>query len=178
MKTKICFKCNKEKDIDDFYKHKEMLDGHLNKCKECTKEDVNIRYKNLIETNPDFVEKEKIRAREKYFRLEYKEKYKQSSDYKRIVIKRYREKFPEKTKAYNMVNKKYKAKNGYNNHHWSYREEHWLDFIELTTKEHYKLHRYIVYDQERCMYRRCDNNELLDTKDKHIEYYNSLIDKP
>lgn len=34
---KICSCCGQEKDLDDFYKHKEMLDGHLNKCKDCKK---------------------------------------------------------------------------------------------------------------------------------------------
>jgi hypothetical protein len=37
---KLCFKCNIEKPLDDFYRHKAMRDGHLNKCKACTRNDV------------------------------------------------------------------------------------------------------------------------------------------
>jgi len=41
---KICFKCGGEKDLDDFYKHPKMADGHLNKCKECTRADAAMNY--------------------------------------------------------------------------------------------------------------------------------------
>lgn len=37
---KVCFKCNKEKDITEFYAHPGTKDKTLNKCQECTKADV------------------------------------------------------------------------------------------------------------------------------------------
>lgn len=37
---KVCFKCGRKKSLDDFYAHPKMKDGHLGKCKECTKNDV------------------------------------------------------------------------------------------------------------------------------------------
>ena len=41
-RVKRCFKCGHEKAIDEFYKHPAMADGHLGKCKDCTKYDMRV----------------------------------------------------------------------------------------------------------------------------------------
>jgi hypothetical protein len=35
--TKVCFRCEDEKALDEFYRAPGMADGHAGKCKECTK---------------------------------------------------------------------------------------------------------------------------------------------
>lgn len=39
---KRCFKCGGEKSVEDFYTHPRMADGHLGKCKDCTRLDMRI----------------------------------------------------------------------------------------------------------------------------------------
>ena len=38
---KTCFKCNIPQPLTEFYKHNQMADGFLSKCKSCTKLDAN-----------------------------------------------------------------------------------------------------------------------------------------
>jgi len=173
MTSKICFKCNIDKPLSEYYKHKQMGDGHLNKCKDCTKKDTRER-ENILSMNPKWIEKEQARHRDKYHRLEYKDKHKPSPEKKKEIMNRYLSKYPEKQSA-KACSQSIKNVNGHN-HHWSYNKEHWKDVIDISEKDHAKAHRFLIYDQERLMYRKTDNNELLNTKEKHQEWISWCIE--
>lgn len=167
MNTKKCKICNIEKSINDFYKHTKMKDGHLNICISC-KKDYSKKRDAELRKDVSFINKEKERSRKKYHRLNYKEKYKKNNDQSS-----YRSNYPEKILAKNKSQRIIREKDEY--HHWSYLEKDYCNGIHLTIEEHYKIHRYTIYDQERKLYRRVDNNLLLDTKEQYIQYMNYVF---
>lgn len=167
---KICFKCGINKPLEEFYKHKMMLDGHLNKCKDCAKMDVKERYDEKI-LEPEFIEKERKRGREKYRRL-----YVGTGKAKPENNIRYALKFPEKVQAQSMSASLKKPFDNAEKHHWSYNAEHFKCVIWITKQQHKKAHRFIEYDTESRMYKRKDTGELLSTKEQHQAFINYCIE--
>lgn len=162
MENKRCFKCGYLKPLTDFYRHNAMADKHLNKCKSCTKSDVKSR-QDALKSDQTWVETERARGREKYHRLGYTGKSKPEAN------KRWLDKFPEKRKAHIASGRLPPPEVGLEKHHWSYNEEHHKDVIWLSKRDHTKAHRFIIYDQERMMYRGMDGI-LLDSLDVHSKY--------
>jgi hypothetical protein len=173
---KVCFKCKKEKTLTEYYKHSAMSDGHLNKCKDCTKLDVKNR-EEVLKDDPNYIYKERKRGRDKYYRLNYRGKYNPTPEKKKEIMERYKDKYPEKIKAQSKSSKLKTKVKGNHLHHWSYNEEHFKDVIELTVVDHNRIHRYTIYDQERKMYRTTDG-VLLDTKEQCLVYYKHVLNLP
>lgn len=169
---KKCIKCTKEQTIDNFYKHKQMSDGHINKCKNCCIKESKIHKLECIKDD-NWLKNERLRNREKYYRLNYKDSQKPTNKKAKLYKDNYRVKYPEKYLA-KMATQRLEKKEGYQLHHWSYLEEHYKDIISLSIKDHAIAHRYLIYDQERCQYRSLEG-VLLDSKESHNQYIDLCI---
>lgn len=161
--TKICFKCGLEKPISEFYKHPAMADGHLNKCKDCTKKDVKDKYEENIK-NPDYVEKERARGREKYKRLGY---YDACQKQKSANMKHEQKGMSRMLRSRGYDTKMKEA------HHWSY--DHLKSVFLIGRREHKLIHKYLVKDENIGMF--YYNGELLDTKEKHRKVMEMIFEK-
>lgn len=159
MTTKKCFKCNLEKKLDDFYKHPQMPDGRVNKCKECNKNDVRENYK-VKALSEDFIIKERERSKDKYYRLNYKEKQKiwdSEKPWKNSVkYKGLRRKFKHVPRTHHL-------------HHWNYNDDFLEDIIILERFNHRRAHNILKLDLINKIFVGL-NGEILNTKEKHILY--------
>jgi len=150
-----------------------MKDGYLGKCKTCTKLDSKITTDKKISTY-EGLEKERERHREKYYRLNYRIKHKPTKENKKQITDRYKEKYPEKIKAKSLSGNLKPINKENQLHHWNYNIEYAKDVIELSVKDHSKIHRFIKYDKNTFMYKDL-NGCLLDTKEKHIELIQKVL---
>ena len=143
MSSKKCFKCTSEKPLSEFYTHPRMADGHLGKCKDCTKTDsAKTHEKNKV--LPEMIVLNRKRSREnqrKRRSLGLQGKYKSG-----ITA-------PHKQKAVQAVNNAIRDKRltkkpcliceslSSNAHHEDYSKP--LDVIWLCVRHHQDRHIYI-----------------------------------
>jgi len=101
--VKICFKCGKKKALSEFYKHPQMGDGHLNKCKECTKKDSRKTRADNLDYYQEY-DRNRPNAKERAQQAKLYQKTKKGKIIKAKCSKNWGLNNPEKRKAQNMVN--------------------------------------------------------------------------
>lgn len=152
---KKCFKCGRELPLSEFYVHPQMKDGHLNKCKDCAKRDVQILY-SIKSQDEEWMERERKRGREKRRKYHYTK-----SEAARIKTQRY----PQSREAKRYWRVRTTIPNGFELHHWNYHLP--FDVIMLPRRIHHRVHWAISFNLEEGIY--YYNGEALDTIEKHLE---------
>lgn len=99
---KVCFKCGEMKPLLEYYKHKAMGDGHLNKCKVCTKIDANKHRSENLEKVREY-DRNRPNKKERAIKSQEYQQTERGKDVKKRAGKKYR-----------MDRIKYQAKNKVN----------------------------------------------------------------
>lgn len=159
IKTKVCFKCGRNLDLSMFYRHSQMADGHLNKCKDCTRKDVHGNYMEKIQ-DPSFVESERTRGRSKYSRL-----YKGKTRSDRLHVSDARAYFERRGYSFSEDEEL---------HHWNYNEKFCV-FV-LNRRHHARLHKLLERLPQETIFK--FDGELLDTIEKHERIVKLAMDSP
>lgn len=156
---KTCFKCGEEKPYSEFYKHSKMADGHLGKCKTCTKQDVAEHRAAHIEKVKEY-DRNRPNSVERTLKACIKTKCRRQIDplFKERINeqkRKSREASPLKTKARHTLSNAIRDGKVLrpsscsscnksctpHGHHWSYEEPYWLDVVWLCTKCHGEEHK-------------------------------------
>lgn len=164
---KTCITCKEILPFTEFYPHRAMKSG-LNKCKNCCKKQAVERHHRLNH-DKEWVEKERARGREKYKRLGYLDAH---NAYKKPW---------QHTAIYKGLRKWIERRVGKLDrcielHHWSYKVENLRCVFFLHIKNHKKLHRHIELDMENLCFREKSTQILLDTREKHEEALNKILE--
>lgn len=161
---KVCFRCGVEQPLKEFYKHKGMADGHLGKCKTCAKSDSKKRHYEKSKDD-EWMEAERVRGREKYHRLNYKERHRET-----VATRPW-----ENTSRYSKIYRDLKIDRevGVELHHWNYNYRYLRDVVKMDIRDHKRLHSHLFLDIDKRIFKDVEGN-YLDTKEKHLAYINKL----
>lgn len=149
-----------EEPLSDFYKHPQMADGHLNKCKECTKKD-SINNYNVHSKDEYWMEKERRRGREKFKRLGYRGKFKSPRILNEYVSNINRE---LRVRGIDTRNKEV--------HHWNYNEPY--SVFLLTRSAHKRIHKHIIVNYNDGYNYTLDNVKIESIEDAKKLFYKFL----
>lgn len=89
MEYKPCFKCERVLPLEEFYRHPQMADGHLNKCRDCTRADVKASYRKAYGARQRYERIRSASPKRKRWRTKYQAEW--------------RSKNPDKYRAYMAV---------------------------------------------------------------------------
>lgn len=165
---KTCKACRQTLPPEQFYRHPETSDGLLHVCKSCHKQRVRERECLKRAVDPEWMERERARGREKYHRLGYATSIKRRGTDAPCL--------PEQKRAYSLC-QHVPCPEGHQRHHWSYREEHATDVLVLSKADHYTLHRYLTYSRPDLCFR-AKSGVLWDTREKHEAYAGAVLELP
>lgn len=137
-----------------------MADGHLNKCKDCTKKDVK---KDYIRHSADeaWMEKERARGREKFKRLGYNGRFRTTRD---LCTESANLSKNLRKMGYDTTNKEA--------HHWNYNKP--FSVFLISRRAHKRIHLHLTVN-EKDKYCYTENGERLDSESKAIAYFDSIL---
>lgn len=147
----ICKKCDTEKGVDFYNKDRS--------CKDCRKKSVRLRSKEKSE-DPNWVERERARNREKYVRLGYKDKQKEWD----------KDKVWKNTSAYKNLHRDLKIPKGIAAHHWSYADDKLRDVVLMNNRDHKAFHELIELDIKKRIFKVKATGESLFRRNRHLMF--------
>ena len=166
--SKKCFKCGRILPLSEFYKHSQMADGHLNKCKECTKRDVHNKYEDNRQ-DPSYMEKERARGRDKYKRLygNFNPELFEARPKQRICERYMNANLARNAKRALLLRQPWLSMPPEitHVHHWSYKEPYQIFVVNRLT--HYRIHHLTRYVEDKDCFVDLMTGELLDTLEKY-----------
>ena len=161
MEQKKCFKCGQIKPLSAFYKHKKSKDGHLNKCINCTKQDVAIN--RLRHTDDEsWIESERMRGRKKYRKYRNVWNFQSSS----------RDICPLMANISRELKKLGYDTKGKEAHHWNYNYP--FSVFILSKSAHRRLHQHLIVNrQDKYIYTK--DNVRIETTEQAFEIFTDIL---